>query len=116
MAMIAESFLNSKIIILSFIIFIFIAYGLYEAKSFLTGPKIDLKKPAIMTVDNSDFEIDGRAQNISLLYLDGRQIFTDPEGNFKENILLARGINIIEVRAKDKFNREIKKTLSVVLK
>ena len=95
----------------------FVFYGLYKSKDFLTGPKIIIESPANgQTVSNSYLEIKGAAKNVSLLYLNGRQIFTDKNGIFKENLLLARGYNIIEVSAKDKFNREIKLKREVVLK
>ncbi|MBI4692161.1 MAG: hypothetical protein HY773_01825 [Candidatus Terrybacteria bacterium] len=95
----------------------FAAYGLYKSKDFLGGPKIIIESPVNgQTVSNSYLEIKGAAKNVSLLYLNGRQIFTDRNGVFKENLLLARGYNIIEVSAKDKFNREIRLKREVVLK
>ncbi len=107
----------TRAIIITVLIIIFAGYGFYEAKCFLTGPKIELVSPAKGTeLEKSDIEIKGKASNISLLYLNGRQIFTDTNGDFKENILLAKGNNIIEVSAKDKFGREINKLLEVVLK
>jgi len=106
----------SKWIILT-LIFIFAVYGLFEAENFLTGPKITINAPQNGQVfTSSDTEISGKVSNISLLYLNGRQIFTDKNGNFKETILLAKGYNIVELRAKDKFGREIKKLQELVLK
>ena len=99
------------------LIFFFIVYGLIKAGDFLLGPEISIEFPKngfIFT--SSDIEILGQARNISLLYLNGRQIFTDEKGNFKENLLLAKGYNIIEVEARDKFNREIKEIRELVLK
>ncbi len=96
---------------------IFLVYGLYRAQNFLTGPKISIEAPENGGVFSSpDIEIKGVAKNISLLYLNGRQIFTDNEGNFFENLLLAKGYNIVELKAKDKFGREIRETEELVLK
>jgi hypothetical protein len=106
----------SKWIIL-FLIFVFVVYGFIKAENFLLGPKIIINTPKDgQTFTNSAIEISGQASNISLLYLNGRQIFTNKSGEFKESLLLARGYNIIEIKAKDKFNREIKEIRELVLK
>jgi hypothetical protein len=111
----SQLFFGSGLLIL--LIFSFGIFGLYKARDFLLGPKIVIESPSNgQTVSSSYLEIKGAAKNISLLYLNGRQIFTDQEGNFKENLLLARGYNIIEVSAKDKFNREARIKREVVLK
>jgi len=95
----------------------FAIYGLYKSKDFLRGPKISIESPSNgQTVSNSYLEIRGAAKNVSLLYLNGRQIFTDRNGLFKENLLLARGYNIIEVSAQDKFGRKIKERREIILR
>lgn len=109
--------LLAKIVVIAILVGGFVFYGLYKSEDFLRGPKIIIESPANgQTVSNSYLEIRGAAKNVSLLYLNGRQIFTDKNGIFKENLLLARGYNIIEVSAKDKFNREIKLKREIVLK
>ena len=103
--------------IIGILLVIFMLFGLYKAKDFLVGPKIVIESPLDgQTISNSYLEIRGAAKNVSLLYLNGRQIFTDQNGNFKENLLLARGYNILQIEAKDKFNREVKIKREVVLK
>jgi hypothetical protein len=95
----------------------FTFFGIYKARGFFTGPKIVIEYPIDgETITNSYIEIRGATKNISLLYLNNRQIFTDENGLFKEGLLLARGYNIIEVRVKDKFNREIKEIRQIVFK
>lgn len=90
-------------------------YGFFKAKGFLAGPDIIIEYPKNgQSVPQSYSAIKGRAVNISNLRVNGRQTFTDEEGNFEENLLLAKGYNIIEVQANDKFGREVKKTIEVV--
>ena len=92
-------------------------YGLYQARDFLAGPDIVIDYPKNgQSVRQSYNTIKGRAVNVSSLRVNGRQIFTDEKGNFEVNLLLAAGYNIIEVKASDKFNREIKKFIEVVYK
>ncbi len=109
--------MKTKIGLILIPLIIFMLFGLYKAKDFLVGPKIVIESPIDGQVfTTSDIEINGQASNISLLYLNGRQIFTNQNGNFKENLLLARGYNILQIEAKDKFNREVKIKREVVLK
>lgn len=106
-----------RIGILIILIAVFGIYGFYKTKDFLMGPKIILETPKNGEVlSNSYLTIDGTAKRISQLYLNGRQIFTDEDGKFNENLLLARGYNIIEVSAIDKFNREIREVRKIVIK
>lgn len=106
-----------KIGIIIVLVVVFFFYAFFKAQTFLTGPKIEIEFPKNgEVVQNSDLEIAGTAKNISLLYLNGRQIFVDNQSRFKENLLLAKGYNIIEISAKDKFSREIKELREIVLK
>ncbi len=96
---------------------VFGIYAFFKAENFMLGPKITLENPKDGQVFTSpDIKIGGQASNISLFYLNGRQIFTDKEGKFEENLLLAKGYNIIELKAEDKFGRETKITRELVLK
>ena len=90
-------------------------YGLYKAKAFLEGPSITIESPLNgQGVEESFTEIIGKTSNISTLFLNGRQIFTDKEGRFREDLLLAEGYNIIEVSGADKFGRATKEKLELV--
>jgi len=90
-------------------------YGLYRASAFLGGPSIVIEYPLNgQGVKQSFTEISGRASNLSSLFLNGRQIFTDKEGRFKGDLLLADGYNIIELSGADKFGRKVKEKLELV--
>lgn len=107
----------AKLGVILIFILIFTIYTFIKAENFLLGPTIIIETPENGQVFSaSNVAIQGWAKNISLLYLNGRQIFTDKDGSFKESLLLARGYDIIELRAKDKFGRETKVQREVVLK
>ncbi|MCR4283751.1 MAG: hypothetical protein NUV64_00330 [Parcubacteria group bacterium] len=104
--------------IIGSILFIIVAgYSYYEVKDFITGPKIEITSPKNGEVINQSFiEVQGTTKNISKLFLNDRQIFTDEKGIFNEELLLSLGYNIIEVKARDRFERETKKTLEIIYK
>ena len=90
-------------------------YGLYKAKAYLEGPRITIESPVNgQSLGESFTEIIGKTSNISSLFLNGRQIFTDKDGGFKGDLLLAEGYNIIEVSGADKFGRATKEKLELV--
>ncbi len=91
-------------------------YFLYQARGYLLGPEITIDSPKSGEVFNDSYlAVKGRALNISSLSLNGRQIFTDEHGIFNEGLLLAKGYNIIEITATDKFGRMKKDRRDVVL-
>lgn len=91
-------------------------YFLYQGRGYLFGPKIVIESPQpAEVIHNSYLEVKGRALNISSLFLNGRQIFTDEAGFFNEGLLLAHGYNIIEITATDKFGRVKKEKREVIL-
>ncbi len=91
-------------------------YAYFRVKDFVTGPVIKVNNPQDgQTFENKVAQISGRAERISYLYLNGRQIFTDEEGRFSEDLLLLGGYNIIELKANDRFGRTVIKNLHLVL-
>lgn len=105
------------IIIIILLIVFFVVFGLYRAKGFILGPEIVIFEPNDRANHNqSHIIVKGIIKNVSLLYLNGNQIFTNKNGEFQEDLLLARGYNIIEVEGKDKFNRQTKILKEIILK
>lgn len=84
-------------------------------KSFLSGPQILVKDLKEWNEANSNFfEVNGIVKNISSFYFNGRKVFVDKEGNFYENLILARGINYLKFSAEDKFGNKKEKIFYVV--
>lgn len=101
-------------------IIFFLAIGGYaysNSRDVLSGPEILITMPANgATVENPNQKIQGQALRINSLFLNGRQIITDKEGNFNTELLLSYGYNVIDLRGEGKFGGEAKKTLELVLK
>ena len=111
----AISILRTSIV--SLLILIIIGYSLFQAQKLITGPIIEVYTPQNgATYSQTLIEIEGRAQNVAHLNLNGRKIFTDKDGHFKEKLLLSPGYNIIKLDAVDKFKKYTEKTLELILK
>ena len=81
----------------------------------MLGPKINIISPKNGDrIESETLVIRGETKNVTSLSLDGRTIFTDEKGLFQERLLLYSGYNILELKARDRFGREIKKILELV--
>jgi len=107
---------NIKLFLIVPVVLFLGIYFLYQARGFLLGPEIaiDSPRPGEVTHD-SYLSVKGQAFNIASLSMNGRQIFIDERGVFNESLLLARGYNIIEITASDKFGRISKEKREVIL-
>lgn len=106
-----------RITLISLLALIIIGYSIFQAQKLIVGPVIDIYTPQNgATYNQTLIEIYGRAINIAYLNLNGRKIFTDKDGYFREKLLLSPGYNIIKLDAVDKFKKYTEKTLEVVLK
>ena len=48
--------------------------------------------------------------------MNGRPIYTDENGDFEEELILASGLNIIELKARSRFGREFVEKRMVMVK
>ncbi len=92
-----------------------IGYAYFRMRDLLNGPVVLFAFPKNgETLTKGFIDVSGTSKNISYLHLNGRKIFTDKNGDWKEKLLLLPGYNIIEADAKDRFGREVKKTLYIM--
>jgi hypothetical protein len=88
-----------------FIFFILIViYAFFRSHDIIFGVQIknvSIKDGQVLT--NNVVKITGNAKNAIKLYLDGREISVDQQGNFDETVVLLPGYNIINIKAQDKF-------------
>lgn len=92
-------------------------YGVWQAREFLMGPRVHLDSPAEGQIFEDDLvEVSGNAKDVSKFTLNGRTVFTDENGNFKEKILLTKGVNELTLYAEDKFGHNLKISRTILLK
>ena len=103
--------LTPKKLIITFsaiLLFSLVAYLWYQF-DFLVGPPnlaINLKEE-LVTKENR-FVLRGKTDNRVDLSINGESIYVSPGGDFSKDILLAGGINIIEVKATNSFGKTTK--------
>lgn len=97
----------------AFFFVLVIAYAYYEAQGILFGPRIDISAEAPV-VSDPYVKIEGHAEHISSLSMNGKQIAVTESGGFSEPYLLAPGSNRITLEAQDKYGHRTERTLEIV--
>ena len=92
-----------------------LAYVFFNTRLFITGPQIVIESPVTgVSVDENLIQIKGQVLNSSFISINDRAISVNDEGDFSEQILLLDGYNVIIIKAKDKFERQVTKQLDLV--
>jgi len=90
-------------------------YALSRSLNYIHGPTINIFQPINgSAVASSTVTIIGQALRVNSLSLNGKDVFIDEAGNFKETLLIFHGLNEITLSAKDQFGRSTNKQLELV--
>ncbi len=93
---------------------LFVAYVLFQARFMIEGPQISITRSDVTSENGRIVTLEGVAHNIVRMSLNGRQIFTDKYGNFKETVVLENGYTLATLQAEDRYGRQITKTKDFV--
>lgn len=106
---------DSRFLKISLFIFFIIAllYALYEARGMVRGPEIVVPE-SIVTAQSEFITIQGQAERISELRLNGERISVTEEGYFAEPYVLARGVNRVVLEARDARGRMTTQWMEIV--
>jgi len=89
-----------------------VGYGLFEARTYLTGPTLSLSVPP--NTSSSMLIIAGVAGSATELTINGEKVSTDQHGAFSHTTVLAPGYNMLTALAKDRFGTVREKNMEVV--
>ncbi|MDO8620571.1 MAG: hypothetical protein Q7R64_04470 [bacterium] len=92
-------------------------YAYFQSWEYLQGPVLTVIEPLNgSTSTTSLVTLLGNARNVAFLTLNGRQIFTNEQGRFRESLLLPKGYSIMTLEGKDRFGHSVEKRLELVYK
>ncbi len=83
-----------------------ISYILFQARFLIAGPQIILTEEPGHLHNTRVITLTGTTHNITHLWLNDRQIYTDEQGTFREALVLENGYTITTLRATDRYGRE----------
>jgi len=105
-----------KVILIGVLFVFIIGYSYYKTKDLIGGVKLTVAGIEHgETVSNPLIELSGTARRAIHVRINGREIFIDSEGIFRDSLLLLPGYNIITIEAQNKFGKEVQKTFEVFL-
>lgn len=103
-----------KILAVAVLIFIML-YALFEARGLILGPILGVNDSFNgESVTDSVVHIEGSTRSVSEIKINGRTIALHENGHFSNAVVLKEGYNEIVLEAKDRFGREINKTLQIM--
>ena len=106
----------SRFLVAGFLLLSMVGYFFYQAHDFILGPSLNLASPSDGEVlRNEDVFIKGKTDPGSSLTVNGANIYSDPVGNFSYELLLAKGLHVLEVVARDRFGKEKKIIRQIVV-
>lgn len=95
-------------------VFCAFVYIVFQARFLIIGPQIVLTEDPELLQNERKVILVGDTYNISRLWLNDRQIYTNAEGKFKEALVLENGYTVATLRAEDRYGRETTVTQSFV--
>ncbi len=109
--------ITPKMIIISgILLFVFasFAYLYIEVNNFVSKPRLSIISPIDNgTVVGSSTHVTGIAEKDALVFINDQPVLVNEKGEFSEDVSLKSGLNVINVKARSKFNKEDTKSVSV---
>jgi len=101
---------------LSLLVLFIVGYYLwYQISSFNSTPYLFVSSPyEDQIINDSDITIEGETERETTIKINGQDVFVNPDGYFKENIMLQPGENILTIEAVNKFNRTAKEVRNII--
>ncbi len=88
-------------------------YAYYEVRGLLSGPVIEIDN-RVMEVSEQFITIEGKAERIATLSMNGKTIPVTEDGTFSEGYVLAEGYNRIVLEARDRYGNATEREIEIV--
>jgi hypothetical protein len=113
-----KSGFNVRKYLIATAVVLLVGYAIFNARNLILGPSIELLSPTVDQIDTNEntITIKGRVKNMTYLSLNERPISASSNGIFEEKVLLSPGFNVIEIKVRDRFKKEIEKIVKVYYK
>jgi hypothetical protein len=89
-------------------------YTGWQARFLLAGPQVTFTNELPFTQAERVVYLEGNAENIVRMTLNGRQIYTDETGHFREMVVLENGYTTATIEAHDRYGRTVQTSQAFV--
>lgn len=97
-----------KIVLIVFVVFLLLVvlYFWKQINFLIKAPYLEVSQPFVdITVTEQVFEIIGKTNSSAYLTINGQEVYINKGGNFKTEIELSKGINIVKIESKNRFDK-----------
>ncbi len=109
--------ITPKMIIVGIILLTVLSSFIYlylQVNNFISTPRLIIVKPADgLVVDGISTRVVGMAEKDALVTINDQPVLVNEKGEFSEDIGLKDGVNVITIKARNKFNKETTQSISV---
>jgi cytoskeletal protein RodZ len=112
-------FTPQKIVLFFVAVFVLGAffYLYLEAESLTNTPRLIILNPeSNLQIDGNSVLLEGKTDKDARVFINDQLVLVDDEGKFKEDISLQSGINVIRIKAVNKFQKETAENITVQAK
>ncbi|NTV40848.1 MAG: helix-turn-helix domain-containing protein [Candidatus Moranbacteria bacterium] len=89
-------------------------YLYFQVNNFISTPRLVIIKPSDgSTINQGTTHVVGMAEKDALVTINDQPVMVNERGDFSEDVGLKDGLNIINVKARNKFNKETTQAVSV---
>lgn len=109
--------ITPKIIVVSSILLLVVSSFVYlymQVNNFVSKPRLAIMTPADGTrVEGSSVHVTGVAEKDALVFMNDQPVLVSEKGEFSEDVGLKPGVNIINIKARSKFDKEAMESISI---
>lgn len=100
-------------------LFLIFAGGFYlytQASFIFSPPDLKIYSPSEdKQTSKQDMEVSGKTSAGAQIFINGQTVFTDPAGNFKENISLQEGLNVLKISSENRTGKKSETIRNILL-
>jgi len=94
-----------------------LGYIWFQVKSFAAAPPLELSNNnAEIVVSMDSINIEGKTDSGAILTINNEPVGVSADGSFSQQIQLSKGVNTIQILARNKANKETEKTIQILNK
>jgi transcriptional regulator with XRE-family HTH domain len=103
-------YLNPKTLVVAFTVLvglIVLGYVISQVRSVLAPPSLEISEPAAdLSISGNSLIVSGKTELGADVFINNQTVLVDKNGQFAESLILSPGLNILEIRAVNKFGKE----------
>jgi len=115
--LIDQIIITPRFLVVTFVVLVFaflVGYIFFSAEKVARPPAVEIISPKDEITKKGEILIEGKTANTAIVEINGQLVPVDDKGYFKQKITLNEGVNIFDVKAKNRLGREEIKQIKIL--